>query len=82
MKHKFISGYHPTAHGGFDEKDWLEAFKDESVTVNEVRQEAGLTQKELAAIVGVNVKTIKRWEKENKPANLAVCRAVERDISK
>lgn len=82
MKRKFISGYHPTAHGSFDEKGWLKAFKDECATVNEIRRESGLTQKELADRAGVNIKTIKRWEKQNKPANLAVCKAVERDISK
>lgn len=69
-----ISGYHPTAHGSFDEKDWLEAFKDESITVKEVREELGITQKELADKVGVSVLTIKRWEKEGKVANLKVCK--------
>ena len=77
MKSKFISGYHQTAHGKFDEKGWLNAFKDESITINEIREESALTQKELADLSGCGLRSIKRWEQQKSPANLAVCKACE-----
>lgn len=49
-----------------------------SSEVKEIRKGAGLTQSALAAILGVNPRTIRRWEAgESKPPKSAIICIVE-----